>query len=61
LKEPDWRVSLDVADFSAERLTLAPAGLRLEGRGLIATDAAPVTFSGTLEGNVGQGAARRCL
>jgi translocation and assembly module TamB len=55
LMEPDWRVSLAVADFSSERLTLAPAGLRLEGRGLIATDAAPVTFGGTLEGNVGQG------
>jgi translocation and assembly module TamB len=55
LKEPDWSVHLDVADLSAERLTLAAAGLRLEGRGLIATDAAPVTFSGSLAGDVGEG------
>lgn len=55
LSEPDWRVSLEVADVSSERLTLAPARLRLEGRGLHASESAPVTFNGTLEGNVGQG------
>ena len=55
LKNPGWRVNLDVAGFASERLTLPAAGLQLEGRGLIATESTPVTFSGTLSGDVGQG------